>query len=263
MDLGLKDKVALVAASSKGLGKATALSLAEEGCRVTMCARNADELGKAAEEVRQASGAQVLEVLCDVTDGAAITAMFKKTEKDVGNIEVLVINAGGPKAGAFDDLTDDDWMEAYQLTHLSAVRMIRCVLPNMRAAKWGRIVAIESSSVKQPVMNLHLSNGIRAGLVAYFKSISDDLAKDNITINTVLPGLYLTDRILNNQKAIAERTGVSVEERLETIKNNIPTGRFGEPRELADVISFLASERASYVTGTVTQVDGGSIRGNF
>ncbi|MDP6573883.1 MAG: SDR family oxidoreductase [Rhodospirillales bacterium] len=263
MDLGLKDKVALVAASSKGLGKATALSLAGEGCRVTMCARGTDVLAEAAEEVRQATGAKVLEVVCDVTDGAAITAAFEKTEQELGNVDVLVVNAGGPKAGAFDDLTDDDWMEAYQLTHLSAVRMIRRALPHMRAAKWGRIVAIESSSVKQPVMNLHLSNGIRAGLVGYFKSISDELAKDNITINTVLPGLYLTDRILDNQKAIAERTGEALADRLEMIKNNIPMGRFGEPRELADMISFLASERGSYVTGAVIQVDGGTTRGNF
>ena len=260
MDLGLKGKAALITASSKGLGKATAIALAEEGCRVAVCARHRNELAATAEEIRNGAGAEVLEIICDLSDGDAITRMFDKTTEILGGVDVLVINAGGPPVVPLDDLTDEHWLAAYQLTHLSAVRLVRASLPHMRAQNWGRIIAIESSSVKQPVAGLHLSNGVRAGVAGFFKSILDDLAKNNITINTVLPGVYLTDRILNNQKAIAERTGTTVEARLDLLKGNIPMGRFGEPAELGAMIAFLASEKAGYVTGSVIQVDGGLIR---
>ena len=260
MDLGLKGKTALVAASSKGLGKATALVLAQEGCRVVVCARNSEELAATAQEIRDGTGAEVLEIVCDLSDGDAITRMFDKTTENFGGVDVMVINAGGPPVVPFDELTDEHWLAAYQLTHLSAVRMVRASLPHMREQNWGRIIAIESSSVKQPVAGLHLSNGVRAGVAGFFKSIMDDLAKSNITINTVLPGIYLTDRILNNQKAIAERTGTTVEARLDLLKSNIPMARFGEPAELGAMIAFLASQHAGYVTGSVVQVDGGLIR---
>lgn len=260
MDLGLKGKTALVAASSKGLGKATAMTLAEEGCRVAICARNGEELAAAAEEIRNNADAEVLDVVCDLIDGEAIKWMFDRTAEAFGGVDVLVINAGGPPVVPFDDLTDEHWLAAYQLTHLSAVRMVRASLPHMREQNWGRIIAIESSSVKQPVAGLHLSNGIRAGVAGFFKSILDDLAGNNITINTVLPGVYLTDRILSNQKAVAERTGTTVEARLDLLRSNIPMGRFGEPAELGAMIAFLASQQAGYVTGAVVQVDGGLIR---
>ena len=260
MDLRIEGKSALVAAASKGLGKATARALAEEGCRLTICARNADDLRATADELREGTGAEVLDMVCDVTDAESIEKLFVAATRAHGGVDILVINAGGPPAVPLDDLTDDHWLAAYQLTHLSAVRMVRAALPHMRARNWGRIVAIESSSVKQPVAGLHLSNGIRAGVAGFFKSIIEDLAATNITINTVLPGVFLTDRIIGNQSAIAERMGMTLDARLELLKKTIPMGRFGHPHEIGEMIAFLVSDRAAYVTGSVIQVDGGLIR---
>jgi 3-oxoacyl-[acyl-carrier protein] reductase len=261
MELGIKNKSVLVSAGSRGLGKATAKAFALEGCRVAICGRNEESLSETAKEISEISQSNILSIVCDLTDGESIIKMFKKVESTLGELEIMVINSGGPPIIALDDLTDEHWEDAYRLTHLSAVRMIRSALPNMRKKNWGRIIAIESSSVKQPVAGLHLSNGIRAGVSGFFKSIVDDLAKNNITINTVLPGVYLTDRILNNQRLVAEKTGTTLDERLNILKNNIPMGRFGKPQELADMITFISSERAAYVTGAVIQVDGGLIRG--
>ena len=260
MELGIKNKSVLVSAGSRGLGKATAKAFALEGCRVAICGRNEESLSETAKEISEISQSNILSIVCDLTDGESIIKMFKKVESTLGELEIMVINSGGPPIIALDDLTDEHWEDAYRLTHLSAVRMVRSALPNMRKKNWGRIIAIESSSVKQPVAGLHLSNGIRAGVSGFFKSIVDDLAKDNITINTVLPGVYLTDRILNNQRLVAEKTGTTLDERLNILKNNIPMGRFGKPQELADMITFISSERAAYVTGAVIQVDGGLIR---
>jgi 3-oxoacyl-[acyl-carrier protein] reductase len=258
MELGIKGKSALVAAASKGLGKAAASALAQEGCRLTICARNQEDLAATADELRAQT--DVIDVVCDLTDGESIEQMFAEAEKTHDGVDILVINAGGPPVLPLDELTDEHWLAAYQLTHLSAVRMVRAALPHMQKKRWGRIVAIESSSVKQPVAGLHLSNGIRAGVAGFFKSIIDDLAASNITINTVLPGVFLTDRIINNQTAVAKRTGMTLEARLDLLKRNIPMGRFGEPKEIGEMISFLASDRAAYVTGSVIQVDGGLIR---
>jgi 3-oxoacyl-[acyl-carrier protein] reductase len=260
MDLGLEGKVALVAASSKGLGKACAIGLAAEGAHVVMCARNRAELERAADEARQQASGKVIAVPCDVSRADDIAALFAQAREQCGEIDVLVINAGGPPPVPLDELTDEHWLAAFELTHLSAVRMVRHVLPAMRRRKWGRILAIESSSVKQPVAGLHLSNGIRPGVAGFFKSIIADLAKDSITINMVLPGMFLTNRIIDNQTAAAQRMGTTLEARLDALRQTIPSGRFGEPRELADMIVFLASERAAYITGTAVQVDGGLIR---
>lgn len=260
MELGIKGKSALVAAASKGLGKATATALAREGCRVTICARNADELQATVDELRRDTDADVLGVVCDVTDGESIQDMFASAQQAHGGVDILVINAGGPPSLPLDDLTDDHWLAAYKLTHLSAVRMVRAALPHMREKGWGRIVGIESSSVKQPMAGLHLSNGIRAGVAGFFKSIVEDLGANNITINTVLPGVFLTDRVVANQTALAERMGTTLDARLELLKKNIPIGRFGDPREIGEMIAFLASDRAAFVTGAVIQVDGGMIR---
>lgn len=260
MDLGLNDRVAIVAASSRGLGKACALELAREGARVVICARDGVRLAAAADEIQTATGAEVLVFEADLVDGTQIQYLVDETLHRFGRIDVLVTNNGGPPAGYFDGLDDEAWLKAQQLTLMSAVRLIRAVLPEMRARQWGRIVNITSVSVKQPVDNLLLSNVYRPGVVGLAKTLSAQEAAAGITINNVAPGYTRTDRVLELFQARAFDEGKTVEEIMAAITDGFPMKRMGEPGELAALVAFLASERASYITGTTIQVDGGYVQ---
>jgi len=262
VDLGLEGKVAVVAASSKGLGKASALALAREGARVTICARTAADLEATAAEIRQETGADVLAVPADLSLASDIENVVLATAERFGGVDILVDNSGGPARGSFADLTDDDWRQAFEVVTLNFVRFVRAVLPYMRARSWGRIIGIQSSSVKQPVHNIDLSNGTRPGVAGLMKAIMPDLAKDGVTINLVLPGIFATSRI---SPSLANGTAEADQALLAEIAraSAIPMGRLGEPIELGNLVAFLASERASYITGAVYQVDGGIIRSSF
>jgi 3-oxoacyl-[acyl-carrier protein] reductase len=257
MDLGLKGKAALVTAASKGLGKASAMGLAAEGANVAICARTESDIKVAAEEIRSKTGAEVLAMPCDVTDGAQITELVRRTTERFGGVDILVANAGGPPRGYFDEATDDQWVQAFELSLLSTVRLIRAVLPSMRQRRWGRILTIQSSSVKQPIPGLLLSNAVRPGVAGMIKTLAGELGKDNILVNTVCPGRIMTDRFIGGHK----QAGKTVDEYLAHHSADIPLGRIGTPEEFATMVVFLASERASYITGVAVQVDGGLIRG--
>ncbi len=259
MDLGLKGKVALVGASSQGLGRASAESLAREGAAVVMSARRQAELEQAAAEIRSATGAHVVAVAADLASPEGIERALSEAAA-LGGVDVLVANVGGPPVGGFDALTDEQWLAAFEQVHLSAVRMIRGVLPHMREKGWGRIIGIQSSSVKQPIDNLMLSNGIRPGVAGLFKSLALENARRGVTANLVIPGVILTNRIRTNALARAEKSGVTLEEQLKAMAETIPAGRIGDPSEIGDMVAYLASERAGYITGAVYQVDGGLIR---
>lgn len=260
MDLGLKGKVALVVAASKGMGKASAMGFAVEGARVAMCSRGEADLNAAADEVRKRTGAEVIAVPADANRPEDIARVVTQTREKWGGIDILVANVGGPPPGPFEAMSDEQWKAAFEQVHLSTVRFIREVLPHMKKSKWGRILAIQSSSVKQPVDGLVLSNGIRPGIAGLFKTLAGDLAKDNITVNLVLPGRILTDRFLEHQTDRAKRSGVTIEQQIEISSADIPIGRIGTPDEFAAMVVFLASARASYITGVAVQVDGGLIR---
>jgi 3-oxoacyl-[acyl-carrier protein] reductase len=263
MDLGLHGRVALVAASSRGLGKASALALAREGAKVTICARTAPDLEAAAEEIRRETGAEVLAVAADLSSAEGIHSVVEATVERFGGVDILVENSGGPPRGGFSDFTDEDWLKAFETVTLNFVRFVREVTPHMRKKGWGRIVGIQSSSVKQPVQNIDLSNGIRPGVAGLMKAIMPDLAKEGITINLVLPGMFLTSRIHPALAARSAEVDEMVKEQLAPLAATIPMGRLGEPSELGSLVAFLASEQASYITGAVYQVDGGSIRSNL
>lgn len=260
MDLGLTGKVALVTAASKGLGWASALALAQEGARIALAARNQETLERAAAEIRQQCGQEVLAIPTDLHQSAAITSLVEETVKTLGGIDILVNNAGGPPAGTFETLSDEQWEAAFNLTLLSAVRLIRAVLPSMKQRRGGRIVHIVSTSVKQPIAGLLLSNAIRPGVIGLAKTLSLELAPYQITVNNVCPGRILTDRLrhLNVEPRIAQ--GQTEEEALQDLARDIPLGRIGQPGELGALVAFLASQQAAYITGTTLQVDGGLVQ---
>jgi 3-oxoacyl-[acyl-carrier protein] reductase len=257
MDLGLKGKVALVTAASKGMGKACALGLAAEGARVAMCARNEGDLKAAVDEVKAQTKADVLGVPADVTKAEQVRALVTRVKDAFGSPDILIANCGGPPRGFFDEFDDAAWHGAVEVSLMSTVRLIRAVLPGMRARKWGRILTIQSVSVKQPLSDLLLSNAVRPGVHGMMKTLAGHLGQENILVNTLCPGRILTDRLMGGLKA----SGLSREEYLARQSADIPMGRVGTPEEFANVAVFLASERASYVTGTALQVDGGLVRG--
>jgi 3-oxoacyl-[acyl-carrier protein] reductase len=266
MDLGLRGKTAIVAASSQGLGKAVALALATEGANVVMFSRQPAAIEAAATEVRNAavqSGARVLGVAADATRLADLERVVKTTVDSFDGADIAFCNAGGPKPGMFDDLNDADWSAAVDLNLLSAVRLTRLCLPHMRARRWGRIIVSTSYSVKQPIPNLMLSNAVRSATTAWAKTLADQVASHGITVNTIAPGRIDTERIRQIDRDVAQRFGRPVEEIARESLATIPLGRYGRPAEFGAAAAFLASEQASYITGVTLLVDGGLFRGTY
>jgi 3-oxoacyl-[acyl-carrier protein] reductase len=261
VDLGLTGKVALVVGASKGLGKGCALALAREGARVAICARSEGQLEVTAASIRDVTGAEVLVVPGDVAKASDIRRVVAATAERFGGVDILINNSGGPRIGSFPDLTDEDWQQAFELVTLNFVRFVREVVPHMRARQWGRIIGIQSSSVKQPVRNIDLSNGIRPGIAGLMKALMPDLARDGITINLVLPGSFLTSRISPGLDE-GRPSDPDVQARLKPLAQAIPVGRLGDPIELGDLVAYLASQRAGFITGAAYQIDGGIISSN-
>lgn len=260
MDLGIKGKVALVSASSKGIGRAIADELAENGASLVMCARGEKDLRTAAEEVRRASGARVLDVVADVSKAEDIARLTDAAMKEFGRVDILVTNSGGPPAGSFESLSAETWNDAAQLLLHSTVEMVRAVLPGMKERKWGRILNVTSIAAKQPVDGLMLSNSLRAAVHGFARSLANEVAPFNITVNNILPGYTRTDRVISLAKHASETKGISVEASFRAWEDQVPMGRLAEPKEIAAVAAFLVSERASYLTAGSIAVDGGWIR---
>lgn len=263
MDLGLKGKRALVAASSHGLGKAAAMELAREGARLVICSRDKQAIEAAAIEIRVATGADVLPLVADVTRLADIDHLVHQAMARFQGIDILVTNAGGPPASTFSTTPPDAWQKAFELTLMSAVNLCRAVVPSMKQRRWGRIIFITSLTVKQPSPTLALSNVIRTAISGLSKTLSAEFAADNILVNSVLPGYTLTERLTELSESQATQRGVPKAEIVKEWERMIPMQRLGKPEELAALITFLASERASYITGTAIQVDGGLIKGIY
>ena len=253
MDLGIAGKRALVCASSRGLGKACAFSLAREGVAVTITGRNSESLEATAEEIREATGSEVTAAVGDIaTDDGRNAALAA-----CGDLDILVNNAGGPPPGNFRDFSRDDWIRALDANMLTGIELIKATVDGMIERKWGRIVNITSGSVKAPIPILVLSNGARSGLTGAVGTIAREVAKHNVMINNLLPGPFATDRLMNTMAAAAKERGISVEQLAEERAKETPAGRFGDPAEFGEACAFLCSDQAGYITAQSLLMDGG------
>lgn len=261
MDLGLKDRVAFVAASSRGLGAATARQLAREGAKVAINSRDAGRLNLMADSIRRESGAEVLPLPGDVASAADIERMIGETARHFGGLDILVTNCGGPPAGRFDDFNDEAWLSATNLMLLATVRMIRAALPHLRQSKAAAVLTITSMSTKQPLPNLVLSNSIRLAVIGLTKSLALELGNEGIRFNSLLPAFTETERVMELMTHRAKQNGTTVEEEIQKQAAASPFGRMGRPQEFGNVAAFLCSPAASYLTGVMLAFDGGMYKG--
>lgn len=259
MELNLKGKTALVLASSQGLGKAIAASFVQEGINVVLASRNEEKLLEVESELKNLEGGQVSYIPTDITDPNQIKQAVQHAMDTYGQLDILVNNAGGPPAGSFEQITDEQWQQAFELNLLSYIRIIREALPHLKK-NGGKIINIASSSIKEPIPGLLLSNTFRTGIVGLTKTLASELAQDNILINTVAPGRIATDRVAFLDEVNAEKQGITKTEMEEKVKAGIPLGRYGEPEEFAKVVTFLVSDANSYMTGSSFLVDGGMVK---
>ncbi|HZU31485.1 MAG TPA: SDR family oxidoreductase [Candidatus Angelobacter sp.] len=261
MDLGLKGRGVIVAASSQGIGRATAEAFAREGAQVAMCARTEKTLREAAARLRSETGAEIYDEPVDVTDGAQVQRFVEQVVKRFGRIDVCVANAGGPPPKNFLSIPADEWRKAVDMNLMSTVHLAKATIPYMQRHRWGRIITITSISVKQPIADLVLSNSVRAAVVGLVKSLSNEFGKDGILVNNVAPGYTATERLQELAQVRALAAGSSQQQIYDSWSAETPVRRLGSPKEIADVIVWLASERASYITGQTILADGGIYRG--
>jgi 3-oxoacyl-[acyl-carrier protein] reductase len=260
MDLGLGGRVAFLAASSKGLGKAVAEELAAEGCSLVLCARGQEALAATGKEIERQHAVKVVLVPADVGKPGEAERVVKEGKAKLGKIDILLTNSGGPPAGSFESLTPEAWENATALILHSVVEFCRAALPGMKERKWGRILNVTSIAAKQPVDNLMLSNSIRAAVIGFARTLANEVAPFGVTVNNLIPGFTRTDRMVELSEVSAKKEGITPEQAQARYTSTIPMGRMGEPREFAALAAFLASDRASYITGQSMAVDGGWIR---
>ncbi|MDS9472537.1 SDR family oxidoreductase [Sporosarcina pasteurii] len=261
MDLGLTNKNVIVMASSKGLGRATALEFAKAGANVFLTSRSEASLDETADELKQLTGNEKIYYQpCDMSSADDIENLFQEVNQKLGSVDILINNTGGPKAGGFEAVTDEDWYESFEKNLLSYIRTTRAVIPHMKEKQFGRIINVSSSSTKEVIDHLILSNTFRSGMVGLTKSLARELAPYNILVNTVGPGRIETDRIIELDTITADKEGISMEEVIDKNNQHIPLGRYGKPEEFAKIVVFLASSANTYLTGQSLVVDGGMLK---